>query len=1101
MRHFLFFLLTITYLGVFAQSNKKNQQEHHCGFHIACELLEKQGKLDDYFQDYQEKIDELRFNREQLMSRSANTIYEVPVVVHILWDNANGINVTDAQVDIMMENLNKDYARQNVDATQTRAMFLPVASSVDIRFCLAKKDPNGNPTTGIVRRQTNHGQFNPQNTMPNPDTGEDIKFTAQGGDDAWDTQRYLNIWIGDLTGGTGTGVVGYSTLPGSHGEANDGFIMDCQAVAAENLDRTPTHEIGHYFGLEHPWGPGNPGDPVNPQNPNQTGGNCDADDGFNDTPLTDDDHLGGDCDDTYVNCTTEDQFENFMGYSNCTNMFTIEQAAHMKNVLETTRASLLNDNCTPPELTADFTPNTPTITIDAGETVTFTDASTGPSEITSWTWTFQGGTPASANTGGPHTISYNTPGTFNVSLTVQDANGQTDTKSVTALVEVEDHLNANFNANITYVPIGDAVTFTDISNAPNPIVSWEWDFGDGNTSTSQNPVYTYAALGVYTVSLTVDDGNEQDTETKEAYIEVYDPLALNIIDFTGAPTTINVGGTVSFDLETNLNDSEIDSIRWIFQGADDSFVYKENTNPFDVTYSTGGIFDVEARVYRSNATDGDTLVKLDYIKVIDPDELPIANFTASNTNIPVGSSISFVNLTSNMDKVDSVLWTIETANGLEITSTDINPTGITYNFIGDFNVKLLVYSPFQNHDTLKIDYIHVFDPDNMGSIFANFEAVTVRLISVGESVRFEDLSSGDIENWKYIFDRGAGEDNYEIENQQNPEHFFMNPGHYSVTLIASNGSFSDTVTKDNYVVVTSEPWPGGGSYCDTVSALKNDEKTLTYRRIENLPNWGIFPGHCALTRENSSSPKKIKQYAQKFETYQPDYIGGVLIPVSKLHSTSPDAQIRVRIWDANEFGYPNNIISGGTSSNKVKLSSLEEQIYNYIELDERVKVDSVFFVGFRLDYSSDTLSQDTFATYMAPPRPHNDENTLFISTRANSGPWEMPANFFEPDLNTAMGIKLISCIITVPELENLDASLSLYPNPSTGEVQIDFGDLLIQDLKVEIFDILGKKSKVSYSRLSDSYFKADISDNQNGFYFIRMNVDGYQITKKVLLQK
>ncbi len=1091
MKQFLFFLLTITYLGVFAQSGKEPQTEHHCGWHIACDLLEKQGKLDAYFQDYQEKIDELRFNKEQLMSRSANTVYEVPVVVHIVWGEPNGINVTDAQVDLMMENLNKDYARQNEDANVTRPMFVPVASSVDIRFCLAKKDPNGNPTTGIVRRQTDHGQFNPQNTAPNPDTGEDIKYTAQGGDDAWDTQKYLNIWIGDLTGGTGAGVVGYSTLPGSHGQPDDGFIMDCQAVAAGNLDRTPTHEIGHYFGLEHPWGPGDPGEPINPQNP---------DDGFNDTPLTDLDHLGGSCSDSFFRCNSEDQFENFMGYSNCTNMFTIEQAAHMKNVLETTRASLLNDNCTPPALAADFTPNTPTITINVGETVTFTDASTGPVAINSWNWTFQGGTPASANTGGAHTVTYNTAGTFSVSLTVGDAGGDNDTKNVDALVEVIDELSANFNADITYVPIGDAVTFTDMSNAPDPIISWNWDFGDGNTSTDQNPVYTYNALGVYTVSLTVDDGNEQDTETKEAYIEVYDPLALNITDFTGTPTIINIGESVNFDLETNLNDYEIDSIRWIFQGADEPFVYKENTLPFDVTYSTGGIFDVEVRAYRSAATDGDTLIKAGYITVIDPDEVPVANFTASNTSIPVGSSIHFINLTTNMDKVDSVLWTIETAPGVEITSTDINPTNIAYNSIGDFSVKLLVYSPFGDDEEFKLGYVHVFDPDDLSGISANFEAITVRLISVGESVRFEDLSTGDVQNWKYIFDRGAGESNYETVTQQNPEHVFMHAGYYNVTLIASNNSFSDTVIKNNYVVVTSEPWPGGGSYCDTISALKTDENVLTYRKIENEPNWGYFPGHCALSRDGASAPKQIKQYAQKFETYQPDYIGAVLIPVSKLYTTDPDAQIRVRIWNANEFGYPNNIISGGTSSNKVKLSNLEEQIYNYIELDERVEVDSVFFVGFRLDYSTDTVSQDTFATYMAPPRPYN-ENTLYVSTRANSGPWETPANFFEPDLNTAMGIKLISCIVSVPELENLDASLTLYPNPSTGEVQIDFGDLLVRDLEVEVFDILSKKSKASYYRESDSQFKLDISNNDNGFYLIRMNVDGYQITKKVLLQR
>ncbi len=1091
----LFLMMFVSLLG-FTQNTQQEQNEGFCGLQNAYNILEKEGKLEAYHQWHHEQIQELKLHKTEFMNRSVNTIYQVPVVVHIVWDNQNGLNVTDEQVATMIENLNKDYARENIDADQTREDFLPVASSVDIRFCLAKQDPDGNGTTGIVRRQTTHGWFNPGDGG----NAEDIKHTDQGGDDAWDTELYLNIWIGDLTNGEGQGIMGYSTLPGSHGNDNDGFIMDCMAVAAGQLTRTPTHEIGHYFGLHHPWGPGNPGEPVNPQAPDQTGGDCEADDGFDDTPTTDNNHLGGSCDDTFVNCGSEDQFENFMGYSNCTNMFTAEQAAFMKSTLETTRASLLNDKCNAPVLTANFSPDQPTITVDAGTTITYEDLSSGPVGIETWNWSFPGGTPNSSNTGGTQNITYNEPGIFNVSLTVTDNTGDNDTKTVEALVEVVDVLNANFVADITYAAIGEGVTFTDLSSGPNPIVSWNWNFGDGTTADSQNATHAYNNDGLYTVKLKVNDGAEENTETKTEYIQVYDPNALNIIDFTGTPTTINAGQSVSFELEANQSDNLIDSVRWIFTGADQASVFKTNTNPFNVTYSTGGVFDVEARVYKDYGNDGDTLVKQGYIVVISPENVPVANFSATNTNIAVGSTIDFINLTENIEHVDSVHWTIETGAGTPLISNNLNPAGITYNTVGDYTATLKVFGVFGNDSITKTEYIHVYDPQNMGDIQANFEAITPRLITVGESVRFEDLSEGDIENWAYIFDRGAGDDNLEFSTQQNPEHVFAFAGHYNVTLVASNQSYSDTIMKDSYVVVTTSTWPGGGEgYCDTISSLHSYETETSFKYLTAEPEWGVFPGHCALTEDGGSSAKKIKQYAQKFTTYQPDYISGVLIPVSKAFSGDPEASIRVRIWDANAGGRPNNVISG--PGNKVKINSLEEHIYNYIKLKNPVEVDSVFFVGFKLDYQTETSPQDTFATYIVDNRVEPSQNTLYISKSGGTGNWQTPADYFDPDIYTAMDIRLISCIVSVEEIEEIANELTLYPNPSNGEAFADFGSIFIKDIKVDMMDVVGKRASVSFNKTDNNRIKLNFSNNHNGMYFIRFTINGYELTKKVLLYK
>jgi len=1085
MKKILLFLLTFAYIGLFAQNNAET--EHHCGYDYGLQILEKEGKLQEQMDWYRNSVQELYNNENN--NHSMNVVYQVPVVVHIVWDNDNGINVTDAQVAIMIDNLNKDYARLNADASNTRAIFEPVASSIDIQFCLAQTAPDGTATTGITRTFTNHGQFD-----PDAGTAEDIKSTTAGGIDSWDTHKYLNIWFGDLTGGTGMGTVGYSTLPGSHGDPNDGFIMDCVAVANETLDRTPTHEIGHYFGLLHPWGPAGTGD-------------CTADDGIADTPKTGSDHLGLGCNPSPVpdDCSPYggadvDQWENFMGYSNCTNMFTQDQAALMKQTLETTRSSLLGNNlCSLPVLTANFTPNTPTITINAGQTVTFTDASSGPDPITSWDWTFSGGSPGTQGTQGPHTITYNTPGLYDVSLTVGDGTN-TDTKTVTDLVEVLDVLNANFSADITYAAIGEDVTFTDASSGPDPITSWSWDLGDGTIDPTVGPVvHQYAAEGFYTVKLTVGDGTNTDIETKTNYIEVYDPLALNIIDFVGIPTTINEGENVNFEVNCNIADAEIDSVRWFFEGADVPTQMFTNTNPFNVSYSTGGIFDVECRVYRDNGADGDTLVKQDYVVVISPDSVPVANFIASQSNIPMGTTIDFINLTNIIDRLDSVRWFIQTDASTTVESTDLNPTGYTYSVAGDFDVQLFVYSPFGNHDTLKVGHVHVYDPANLNPISVDFKATTVRLITEGETVQFEDISQGDIQNWTYIFDRGAGDAFLEYEYTQNPLHTFLTAGIYNVTLIANNTTYADTLTKERYIVVTTTPWPEPEGYCDTLTNIEYNENQLTFREAD-YPSWGYFPGHYAKKASATSSEKKLKRYAEKFESYTPDVIRAVLVPVAKAYAGDNDAQIRVQIWDADASGRPNNLLTG--TKTKVNINSLQAGMFNYIELDEAIQVDSVFFVGFKLDYSTSTSAQDTFAVHMAPERPNPEDNTIYVSRYSSgAGNWQTPSEFLEFNLNSSMAIKVMGCVVEVPEIEMLEASISVYPNPASDRLYIDLGEMQFNNINVEIYDIVGKKINTEILDGYTNRYELNLSNCQNGFYLVNINVDGFLITKKILIQK
>ena len=147
-------------------------------------------------------------------------------------------------------------------------------------------------------------------------------------------------------------------------------------------------------------------------------------------------------------------------------------------------------------LVANFTRVLAPVNGVAPVTVTFTDTSVGT--LTDWLWDFGDGTTSTLQN--PPAHAYNTAGNYVVTLTVTDAAGEAATSQV---MSVYSPLTASFTTNRTFGPVPLAISFTDTSTGN--AASWLWDFGDGTTSTLQNPSKTYNAFGRYTVTLTVQN--------------------------------------------------------------------------------------------------------------------------------------------------------------------------------------------------------------------------------------------------------------------------------------------------------------------------------------------------------------------------------------------------------------------------------------------------------------------------------------------------------------------------------------------------------------------------------------------------------------------
>ena len=126
-------------------------------------------------------------------------------------------------------------------------MWKGLASDARVQFALAKKDPAGRTSTGIVYVPTAQSSFA-------DDDG--VKRSATGGSDPWPTDRYLNIWVCALGGG----LLGYAQFPGGPADTdgvvilNRGFGTSGTATAPFDKGRTATHEIGHWLNLRHIWG-------------------------------------------------------------------------------------------------------------------------------------------------------------------------------------------------------------------------------------------------------------------------------------------------------------------------------------------------------------------------------------------------------------------------------------------------------------------------------------------------------------------------------------------------------------------------------------------------------------------------------------------------------------------------------------------------------------------------------------------------------------------------------------------------------------------------------------------------------------------------------
>lgn len=304
-----------------------------------------------------------RFTPRSAVLLGEDEVIKLPVVVHVVYNpNTPSKSITEAQAQKMIDELNKAYG--STDMGNVREPFKGVVGNPYIRFELAKVDPSGNATTGVVYHQTKENAYLLQ--------GSTIweKYAYKFEDDLtprnWDHKRYINIYVADLGGWNELSTVGgfvtnpesgsayqaylnwvekqdmafwQSWLDSEEGAMLDGLTVDVYYTFGgknEINDRatfkTAIHELGHYFGLRHP----------NVVLVDKNGIYVPVDDGFEDTPYTQfTQYAVVGCEEPVFQCGHLVQTENYMDYAlDCACMFTKEQAAFMRKFVTESRSGL-----------------------------------------------------------------------------------------------------------------------------------------------------------------------------------------------------------------------------------------------------------------------------------------------------------------------------------------------------------------------------------------------------------------------------------------------------------------------------------------------------------------------------------------------------------------------------------------------------------------------------------------------------------------------------------------------------------------------------------------------------------------------------------------
>lgn len=396
-----------------------------------------------------------------------------------------------------------------------------------------------------------------------------------------------------------------------------------------------------------------------------------------------------------------------------------------------------------------------------GNTLEFTDQTSGGGEVTDWDWIFESGMPSTSNLENPGLITYSNPGTFDVMLKVTTEDGEIDSITMQITV-IECTPIASFSV-IDTICIGEPFLVTDLSTCNLPLTSWDWNLQGANPSSSvlQDPGgIVYSTVGTYNITLTVGVGQVMDDTTLTLVVVDCAPYAsFSMVDTVCMGEPFNI-------IDLSSSDLPILSWNWDFTGANPSNSAVQD--PENIVYNLPGTYSVTLTVGNSEKIDDTTLT------IVVVDCVPVASFSVVDT-VCIGESFNVADLS--ISDLQLLTWNWDLSGSNLGNSMVQDPGDIIYTLTGTYSITLTVGNGEEVDDTTIA--IVAIDCVPHPSFFV------MDTVCIGEPFNVTDLSYSDLPflSWNWDF---TGANPSSSLNQDPGNIIYDTPGIYNITLTIGN---------------------------------------------------------------------------------------------------------------------------------------------------------------------------------------------------------------------------------------------------------------------------------------------------------------------------
>ena len=635
---------------------------------------------------------------------------------------------------------------------------------------------------------------------------------------------------------------------------------------------------------------------------------------------------------------------------------------------------------------------------------------------------------------------------------------------------------ADFNSN-AFTTCSGTVNFNDLST--NNPTSWLWDFGDGNSSSVQNPIHTYSTSGVYSVSLTATNSNGSNTYTQNNMITV------NLGGFTPAspsciPNTLN--GSLGFGItNVNLNNLNVNS-----GNASEGYS--------DFTCDSTGLY-----------------VGLTY---------PISITHNSPTTHQCGVWIDFNNdgIFTNAEEVISSTSSLTTTGNIVIPSNAVLNTPLRMRVIADYDLSPAV-GPCTDPEFGQAEDYTIFVFQDTTPPVANLTSDVV--FTCDGVVNFSDISTNAPFAWAWDFGDGT------TSVAQNPTHTYTTDGTYDVQLIATNIYGSNTILLPGYVqvatssaVASTSCSPSTLGYCCKYGILEVDFSTINNPSLDGIEGYqdyscehqtyvSIGSSYQLTITTGPDNPQDTKAWIdlnndgvfdnvnelvmEELNTYNPSV--SVTIP-SQVTLSTP---LRMRI-SSDEVG---NVID--PCSNMFR-GQVED--YAIIVNDTACPSPTNFIVNVtnnNAELSWNPGGSETTWNIEYGPTGFNLGFGNTLTTTTNPRNITMPTGTcFDYYIQADCGSTLSGWTgpvegCTVGIIENNELIFNIFPNPSNGILEISSSQSRIQ--QVVIYNLIGEIVHSHSNLSSNQLFSINLDLLSKGSYLIEVtDSKGFKGIKKFILQ-